>query len=86
MTFVYSRRKLPIERGDIPRQESIRRWKHLEPIMKDIPQYKDIPIGLLIGANCPKALEPQKVIPSINGGPYAFQTLLGWCVSGQGAL
>ena len=39
-------------------------------------------IGLLIGANCLKALEPNKIIPSRNGGPYAFRTILGWCVVG----
>ena len=39
-------------------------------------------IGLLIGANCSKALEPNKIIPSRNDGPYAFRTILGWCVVG----
>ena len=37
---------------------------------------------MLIGANCSKALEPNKIIPSRNGGPYAFKTILGWCVVG----
>ena len=35
-------------------------------------------IGLLIGANSAKALEPQEVIPSKDGGPFAFRSL---CVS-----
>ena len=38
-------------------------------------------IGLLIGANCSKALEPE-VLPSKDGGPFAFRTPLGWCVDG----
>ena len=48
-----------------------------------MPKYnKDIPLGLLIGGDCPKALEPQQVLPSHDGGPYAFRSLLGWGVVG----
>lgn len=39
-------------------------------------------IGLLIGTNVPKALEPQEVIHSVNEGPYAVRTALGWTVNG----
>jgi len=39
-------------------------------------------VGLLIGDNCPKALEPMQVIQSRNGGPYAYHSRLGWCVAG----
>ena len=39
-------------------------------------------VSLLIGANCVCALESREVISSQNGGPYAFKTLLGWCVVG----
>ena len=39
-------------------------------------------VELLIGANCLKALEPIEVIRSQNEGPYAFRTILGWCVVG----
>ncbi|KAL3987991.1 21S rRNA GM methyltransferase [Sarotherodon galilaeus] len=38
-------------------------------------------IGLLIGANAPKAVEPWQVIASENGGPYAVKTRLGWTIS-----
>ena len=34
----------------------------------------DIEIGLLIEANCAKALEP----PSKDGGPFSFKSPLGW--------
>ena len=37
---------------------------------------------MLIGANCMKALEPLKIIPSKDGGPYAKQAKLGWCIGG----
>ena len=42
----------------------------------------DISVGLLIGANCTKALEPIEILQSRNGGPYAFKTWLGWYVIG----
>ena len=43
---------------------------------------QQITLGILIGSNCPNALEPIKIIPSEEGGPYASKTALGWCVSG----
>ena len=45
-------------------------------------QDDDIVVGLLIGANCIKALEPMKIILSKEDGPYAWKTLLGWCIVG----
>ena len=44
------------------------------------PKVSDIEIGLLIGANCGKALEPQEVIPSKDGVQFAYKSPLGWCV------
>ena len=40
---------------------------------------EDIVAGLLTGTNCMKALE---IIPSKEDGPYAYKTLLGWCIVG----
>ena len=42
----------------------------------------NLPVGLLIGANCVKALELLETLQSINEGPYAFKTRLGWCIIG----
>ena len=39
-------------------------------------------MGLLIGTNCTKALEPLNIIPSCDNGPYVFQTRFGWCIVG----
>lgn len=39
-------------------------------------------IGLLIGKNIPNAMEPEKVIKSINDGPYTVRTVRGWTVNG----
>lgn len=38
-------------------------------------------IGLLIGANVPKAMEPLQVVNSVDNGPYAVRTILGWTVN-----
>ena len=54
-------------------------WKYLEPILGE---KDDIQVDLLTGANCVKALEPIKVISSEVHGPYAYKTVLGWCVVG----
>ena len=42
----------------------------------------NLPVGRLIGGNCVKALELLEILQSRNEGPYAFQTILGWCVVG----
>ena len=51
--------------------------------IRNITQTDGIKVGLLIGANCMKVLEPLKAISSFDGGPYAYQTRLGWCVVGH---
>ena len=35
-----------------------------------------------IGTNCMKALESLNIISSVDGGPYAHQSWLGWCIVG----
>ena len=40
----------------------------------------DIETGLLVGANRTKTLETQEVIPGKDGAPFAYHSLLGWCV------
>ena len=40
----------------------------------------DIETGLLAGANRTKTLETQEVIPGKDGAPFAYHSLLGWCV------
>ena len=50
--------------------------------MDEINEDDNISVGLLIGVNCTKALEPIDVIPTKNNGPYAIKTRLGWCIVG----
>ena len=41
-----------------------------------------ISVEMLIGENCVEALQPLEVIPSQQDEPYAYRTIIGWCVVG----
>ena len=62
--------------------QKIKAWHYLEVIADELSRENDVKVGLLIGANCPQALEPLQIIPSQNNGPFAMKTSLGWCVIG----
>ena len=80
---MYTRRSLPVDKEEIPSKEDFTRWEYLKHATKNLCLQDDLDVCLLIGANCPTALEPQMVIPSQTGGPYALKTSLGWCVVGS---
>ena len=79
---VYTREDIAVDIEEVATRENIKNWDHLTVIAEKLPHAADIEIGLLIGADCTKALEPQEVIPSKNGGPFAFKTAMGWCIVG----
>ena len=61
----YSQNGLPADANEIPTPSSIAYWEHLNSLKDEIGEFdKSITIGLLIGANCPKALEHCESIPS----------------------
>ena len=61
---VYLRSFLPVEREEIATPKKIKKWKYLNQITAEITQDDDTEVGILIGANCMKALEPMKIIAS----------------------
>ena len=77
---LYSRREIPVDKEENATPTKIRKWKYLQHISNEIVQNDDVHVGLLIGANCMKALEPTGILQSQDGGPYAYKTRLGWCV------
>ena len=79
---VYTREDIPVDTAELATRENIKSWDHLKVIAEKLPYASDTEIGSLIGADRTKALEPQNVIPSKNGGPFAFRTTLGWCAVG----
>lgn len=79
LTEVFSQRAIPVSKDHIPQQEEVDQWPHLKGVQ--VPCI-NAEIGLLIGTNVPKALEPQGIIHNVNEGSYAVRTALGWMVNG----
>ncbi|XP_016523109.1 uncharacterized protein LOC107835283, partial [Poecilia formosa] len=75
LSEVYSQKEIPVTKDNIPRQEDIDGWPHLKEVKIPTIQAE---VGLLIGANVPKVMEPLQVINSVDKGPYAIKTVLGW--------
>ena len=79
----YSRLDIPVCHDQIPDRNVVKQWPHLASVASDIPQYNDaMQIGLLIGTNCPKALQPIEIIPTENNGPFAVRYRHGWTING----
>lgn len=76
---VYTQESIPVSRSNIPRQQDIEKWEHLNAV--SIPEL-DAEVGLLIGTNAAMLMEPWEIINSKNNGPYAVRTLLGWVING----
>ena len=79
---MYTRAGFPVDKEEVATFYKIKQWYYLKVIASDITQSDGIKVGLLIGANCMKALEPKKVISSVDGSPYAYRRRLGWCIVG----
>ena len=79
----FTRDDIPVHHSQIPKPHVLSQWLHLEPATDNMPAYMpDLPIGLLIGSNCPKALQPLTVIPSNGDGPFATLYPHGWTING----
>lgn len=75
----FTHKTITVGKENIAQQKDLERWPYLKEIQ--LPQM-EADIGLLIGANLPKAMEPWEVVSSIGNGPYAIRTKLGWTVNG----
>ena len=76
---VFSTPKLPVSKDSIPQQEDVSKYPHLRGIQ--LPKI-DACIGLLIGNDVPKALEPKEIRECKDQGPYAVRTMFGWTING----
>lgn len=79
---VFTRDVMPANRSHIPTSDMARHWHHLNRIADKLLPIQNCDIGLLIGYNCPRALIPREVIPSLKDGPYGQRTDLGWGIVG----
>ncbi|KAJ8369700.1 hypothetical protein SKAU_G00097280 [Synaphobranchus kaupii] len=76
---VFSQSTIPVNKENVPLQEDVDRWPYLKRAHLLCIEAE---VGLLIGTNVPKAIEPWQVISSVGEGPYAVRTMLGWTVNG----
>ncbi|XP_064627990.1 uncharacterized protein LOC135487824 [Lineus longissimus] len=80
---VLSQPSLPVSEEDIATQEDLSRWDYLQEVrLPVVEKSSELHVGLLIGINSPKAMEPFRVIPSDGNGPFAVKTRLGWAING----
>ncbi|KAK3735936.1 hypothetical protein QZH41_003721 [Actinostola sp. cb2023] len=79
----YTRHEIPVSQEQIPTPKVVSKFDNLRTISKKIPELiPDVDVGVLIGSNCPLALEPLEVLPSGGKGPFAMRLRHGWTVSG----
>ena len=83
---IYIKEDMPITEEDIPKQEDLNKWTHLQSIhlpgLQGI-KYPVIPkVSLMIGSNVPAASQPLETRTGKIGEPYAIKSPLGWLVYG----
>ena len=76
---VYTQPDIPAKKANIPQKKDLVKWSYLSRV--HLPKL-EAEVGLLIGANAFKTMEPWEIISSQNDGPYAVKTALGWVVNG----
>ncbi|KAI2644916.1 DNA repair protein RecO [Labeo rohita] len=76
---VFTHSSIPVHAGNIPKQSDIQRWPYLQEV--SLPEI-EADVGLLIGVNCSRVMEPLHIINGQDGGPYAVKTAIGWVVNG----
>ena len=59
-----TRAELPVDNDDITKPGQLKQWKYLESVINQLNHEENISVGLLIGANCTKALEPIQTLQS----------------------
>ena len=73
----YTKDDIAAVEEDVPAPELVERWAHLECIQAEFPtRLPGAKVGLLIGSNCPKALEPVDIVVSKSCGPFAVKDRL----------
>ena len=77
----YEKDEIPVDRSERATPAKLKQWQYLEKISRSfLGENHNRSVDLLIGAHCVEALQPLGVIPSQQNGPYAYRTILGWCV------
>ncbi|XP_068246538.1 uncharacterized protein [Palaemon carinicauda] len=80
---VLTQKDNPFNHDQIPRYEMLKDWPHLSSVINKIPVYQpELDIRILIGSNCPTAIQPLEVVPTSGYGHFAVRYLHGWTVNG----
>ncbi len=79
LPHVYTQPDIPAKKANIPQEKDLEKWSYLSRV--HLPTLES-EVGLLIGVNAYKAMQPWEIINSQNNGPYAVKTALGWVVNG----
>ena len=79
LSKVFTQKRIPVSRENVPLQKEVEKWPYLSEVR--LPHI-DADVELLIGTKEYSILEPWKVIPSKDNGPYAVKTALGWILNG----
>jgi hypothetical protein len=78
----YEKDYINCDRSHIPTRDKCSKLPHLQRVASQIPSLLDIPIGLLIGADCPQAIHYKESLDGPDGEPFAAKTMFGWTLCG----
>ncbi|KAJ8034239.1 hypothetical protein HOLleu_20992 [Holothuria leucospilota] len=67
---VFTQKRIPVCKDDIVTQDDLKKWPYLSRV--SLPNSRAMEVGILIGNNVHKAMEPWDVINSQDDGPYAI--------------
>lgn len=76
---MFTQCSIPVCKENIPVQDDLKDWPYLKDVQLNSIEAE---VGLLIGTNVPKAMEPWNIINSRGDGPYAVKTRLRWVING----
>lgn len=76
---VFTQPSIPVKKENIPLQRDVDQWPYLHGVRL---LHIEAEVGLLIGTDVYKAMEPRQIINSRGDGPYAVKTSLGWVING----
>ena len=69
----FAKSELRVDSDDVTNPCELKKWKYLDHIINQLKWKENPDVGLLIGANCTKALEPIEMIQSRNGRAICIQ-------------
>ena len=76
---MYSKKEIPVNLSEVAIPLKVKKWHYLDWIAGKIASDDAVSIDVQIGVNCTNTVEPSNFIARKNAGPYALETVLGWC-------